>query len=80
MCDYALFFLDNPTAPQAATTATAPNNTTIELSPVLGDVVEADDVLLSTTNATGDRELNVALIVPLPASDFTTSHAFLVVS
>ena len=33
MCNYALFFLDNPTAPQAATTATAPNNTTIECSP-----------------------------------------------
>ena len=47
--------------------------------PVLGASVLVEPtgaiVSLSITNATGERLVNVAVIVPFPASLFTTSHS-----
>ena len=41
---------------------------------------EEDTVFLSTTNATGEREVKVAVMVPLPAFDSTFSYFFAVLS
>lgn len=75
------FFL-NPTAATTATSATTAT-VAIEASPVFGEVfpVVPVTVFLSTTNATGESSVNVAVIVQLPAfTSFTVLDSHFVPS
>lgn len=89
MIAYALFLLQKDTTaiPASAAAAITAAMDRAEVSPVFGEVADPDvweeapaavlpaAALPSTTKATGERESKVAVIVPLPALDSTTSHA-----
>lgn len=84
MIAYALFLLrkDTTAIPASAAAAITAAMDRTEVSPVFGEVADPDvweeapaAALPSTTKATGERESKVAVIVPLPALDSTTSHA-----